>query len=165
MILLGLLTQAFQCGQSPSQRNWPAYSGAVNKVLGDYDAAMNEVANVDIAMTPDPSRAGATTGSITNDQAIQQLEQKVIPQLDNAAREAAAINVPNTLIPLVRLQEPFEKSIAQKADAYKAMVAAYKSHNGEDFAKARTELVEASDQMAGFRKAFNDAIDAGGPPE
>ena len=154
----------FACSQpGPSQRAWPVYSTAVTAILQEYDTAMNEIANVDIALSaPNPAPKGGIQ-PMNNDQAVADIEKTVIPMLDKAAGEANGIEF-KTESDLSRLHQFLVQGLAVKADAYKTLVAAFRAKNAESFDAGVGKLTQADALMGQFRSCFQEGRMNGGPP-
>lgn len=166
-LLIGLLTQGFLCGGSPTQTAWPQYIEAIDGILNDYDGAMSEVANIDIALSP--TAAPGPDGkkgepAIKADEAVTQLEKTVIPRLDELADRASKIKIPGSPT-LTRMHAPLAEGMAAKAEAYKLVTKAYRSRDTDMFDKGIVKLTEASEKLAGFLKEYREAKTAGGPRE
>lgn len=165
LLLTALLTQGFLCAPpNPTQRTWPAYSAAVQKILDDHDLAMNAVAQIDISLTPQPGSNGALIATMKPDGAVVELEKTVIPQLRVVATSAASIQTPNSSR-LTALHRPLAEALTGKADAYKIMCDAFKKRDSTEFDKGLAKLTQASNQLRAFRKEFGDAQMDGGPSE
>ena len=120
-VLLAFLTQGFLCAANPTQTAWPQYVAAIDGILGDYDAAMAEVANIDIALSPTvaPGPDGKKgEPAIKADEAVTQLEKNVIPKLDALADRSAKLKVPGS-VTITRMHAPLAEAMASRAEAYK----------------------------------------------
>lgn len=166
-LLIGLLTQGFLCGGNPTQTAWPQYTQAIDVLLNDYDAAMSEVANIDIALSP--TAAPGPDGkkgepAIKADEAVTQLEKTVVPKLEELADKSSRIKVPGSPT-ITRMHAPLADGFTSKAEAYKLVTKAYRTRDTEMFDQGIVKLTEASEKLAGFLKEYRDAKTNGGPRE
>ncbi len=166
-LLLAFLTQGFLCSSNPTRTAWPQYVQAIDGLLGDYDGAMAEVANIDIALSP--TQAPGPDGkkgepAIKADEAVTQLEKNVIPKLDAIADRAAKLKVPGS-VTITRMHAPLAEAMASRAEAYKLITKAYRTRDTDMFDKGIVKLTEASEKLGGFLKEYRDAKMGGGPRE
>jgi hypothetical protein len=157
---------------SPSQRAWPTYEKAAKDILNEYNNAMNNVVAIDLAspsspaVSPDLATPGKKGGTqpLTTDQAVAKIDSDVVPPLDKAASEANGIELKN--VPdIAALHDVLVKGLALKADAYKSIVAAYRSKNAQKFDEAIVKLNKGEQLMTRFQLAFNEGEMDGVPPQ
>lgn len=149
------------CSQDPTARAWPSYVVEVEKLLADHDAAMLEIANVNLALNPVPNMP-APKQPLTPGEAAEAVETKVIPMLDSVAARAGGIQIPSSP-ELTRMHAPLVEGLAGKAEAYKWMVKGFKGRSSADFQKGMDQLSAATGKLDGFRNEFYEAKYAGGP--
>lgn len=149
------------CSQNPTARAWPVYQVEIEKILADHDAAMLEIANVNLALNPIPNMP-APKEPLTPKDATEIVEAKVIPMLDAAAQRAGGIQTPSSP-ELTRMHAPLVEGLAGKAEAYKWMVKGFKGKSSADFQKGTEQLAAATQKLDAFRNEFYEAKYAGGP--
>jgi hypothetical protein len=151
------------CPQNPMQQNWPKYSSLVQGVLGDYDGAMTDVANIDLGLSAPTGGPKGGLQNITTAAAVDQLKTQVIPKLDAVAAKAAAIQTPS-LPELTKYHLPLVQALQAKSDAYKTIVAGFDKKDAETFDQGLAKLSAADNALNQFRTSFNDAALSGEPP-
>lgn len=149
------------CSQDPTARAWPAYQVEIEKILADHDAAMLEIANVNLALNPIPNMP-APKQPLSPKEATEVVEAKVIPMLDAAAQRAGGIQTPSSPT-LTRMHAPLVEGLAGKAEAYKWMVKGFKGKSSADFQKGTEQLTAATQKLDAFRNEYYEAKYAGGP--
>ena len=123
-----------------------AYKAAADKILADYDLAMNDVATIDNNLID----LGGTQPRITPDTAVEQLERVFIPKLTAVAKQAADLSTPDYPT-LTAAHRPLAVGLVGKVEAYRAMVSAYKARNAAEFDKGFQKLLASDKMVKGYR--------------
>ena len=159
------------CRPSPAKQFWNnRYVPFMDPQLKSYDQAMADLVAIEVQLDPDKQQTYAPgqqppPPSLNVEQAVGQLESKVLPELANVV---AATNVKpdQTWPPVVAsFHNTFHDALDQKVEAYKAMCAAYHAKDKDGFTKAREQYAAATKVLADWRTTYFQYLDDGGPPD
>jgi hypothetical protein len=128
---------------------WAAYQVAAQKILGEYDLTMNDVATIDTALVD----LGGGQPKITTDTAVQQLEAVVIPKLAKVAKSAGDLQTPDYPV-LTEAHKPLVDGLNGKVTGYKQMIEAYKKRDSAAFDAALSILLKSDATVKRYRADF-----------
>lgn len=139
--LLGIL--ACGGGGPSTDPAFAAYKDVADKILLDYDIAMNDVATIDTNLID----LGGAPPRITPDTAVDQLEKVFLPKLAAVAKNASEVSFNGEQYQyLVDAHAPLASGLSGKYDAYRSMIDAYRKRDAATFEAGFKRLL-ASDQL------------------
>lgn len=139
--LIGILA----CGGGGSNADpaFLAYKEVADKILLDYDVAMNDVATIDTNLI----NLSGGPANITPDTAVEQLERVFLPKLGQVAKSASEVAFNGEQYQyLADAHAPLTTGLAGKHEAYRAMIDAYKRRDAASFETGFKKLL-SSDQL------------------